>query len=325
MIRADDLEKIWEKLTYTGDSEFVFRRVDSGESVPEINIGLNSKLNRCLLLELPKIHNVDFQTTVKQNLTLSFFRDTGYIVLELTDSTYTDLFNDLIVSIYQHIYQIADVDEYSKIFIRMFYKWSEFFDDKKSEKLSLDVVKGLFGEMFVLKSLIEGTDSLHLNDLLDSWKGPYDTGHDFVLDQMNIEVKTKELSKQSVNISSEYQLEPEEGKELELLVLSVETDPVSGQSLRLLLSEIKEMVVDKLGDFSIVLTALKQKNITMQNIYLYDNYRFVPAEKTVYDCDNADFPKLTNSNTSRAIGSIRYSLHLSHIDNYILNIEKYHD
>lgn len=325
MIQSENLEILWEKLVYGGKSEFEFTRIDDGASIPEISVGLNSKLHRCLLLELPEVHNVDFQTSVKQNLTLSFFADTGYIVLELTDNSYTDLFNDLIVSLYQRIYQLTDVDEYSKIFIQMFYKWSEFFDDKKSEKLSQDVIKGLFGELFVLKEQIEECSSAHLNDLLHAWKGPYDEGHDFVLDQKNIEVKTIEQSKGSVKISSEYQLDPEADKKLELLVLSVETNPVIGQSLSALLNDIKEMIINKLGDFSIVLTALAQKNINIKNIYQYDNYRFEPVEETVYNCTEETFPKLTNSNTPKAIGSIRYTLYLSYLKDFILSTRKFND
>lgn len=325
MIQSDNLDVLWAGLTYTGKSEFEYTRIDNGDSIPEISLGFNSKQNRCLLLELPKIHNVDFQTSVKQNLTMSFFSDTGYIVLELTDSSYTDLFNDLVISIYQRIYQLTDVDEYSKIFIQMFYKWSEFFDDRKSEKLSQDIIKGLFGELFVLKTLIEDSTSSHLNDLLDSWKGPYDKGHDFELDQKNIEVKTKEMSKLSVKISSEYQLEPEADKALELLVLSVETNPEKGQSLRLLFADVKDMIINKMGDVSIVLEALSQKSITAQNIYQYDNYRFEVIEEVAYDCNNPEFPKLTKSNTPKAIGNIQYTLYLSYLNEFIISVKKYHD
>lgn len=323
-MKTVDLEYIWKHLHYSGKSEFEFTRIDKGISKPEIHIGLNSKLNRCLLLELPKNHDVDFQTSTKQNLTLSLFKDTDYIVLELTDNAYFDLFNDLIVSIYQRIYLMTDVNEYSKVFIQMFYKWSEFFDDKKSDKLSQDIIKGIFGELFVLKSLIAESDSSHLNDLLNSWKGPYDVGHDFVMDQKNIEVKSKDFSKLNVKISSEYQLEPEDGKALELLVLSVENNPIEGQSLRLLLAKVKELVINKLGDFSIILTALSQKNISPQNIFQYDNYRFQALEQVVYDCDK-DFPKLIKSNTPKAVSSIKYTLQLSYLDDWILSTKKFND
>lgn len=325
MIQSNNLDVLWAGLTYTGNSEFEYTRIDNGDSIPEISLGFNSKQNRCLLLELPKVHNVDFQTSVKQNLTMSFFSDTGYIVLELTDSNYTDLFNDLVISIYQRIYKLTAVDEYSKIFIQMFYKWSEFFDDRKSEKLSQDIIKGLFGELFVLKTLIEECNSSHLNDLLHSWKGPYDKGHDFELDQKNIEVKTKEVSKLSVKISSEYQLEAEADKALELLVLSVETNSEEGQSLRVLLTDLKDMIINKMGDVSIVLEALSQKNITAQNIYQYDNYRFEVIEEVAYDCNNLKFPKLTKSNTPKAIGGIQYTLYLSYLNEFIISTKKYHD
>jgi len=317
MIRTNDLEELWKGLSYSGNSEFEFIRIDSGEAKPEISLGLNSSLNRCLLLELPNIHNVDFQKSIKQNLTLSFFKDTGYIVLELTDSTFTDLFNDLIISIYQHIFQLSDVNEYSTIFIQMFYKWSEFFDDKKSEKLSHDMIKGLFGELFVLSDLLKDTSSSSINDVLNSWKGPYDKGHDFELEQKHIEVKTKEITSISVKISSEHQLESEADLPLELLVLSVDTNSHKAQPISTLLKKIKKLVISKLGDFSIVLTALSQKNVTAQNIYQYDNFRFEVMEEIVYNCMHSDFPKLTKSNTPKAIGSIKYTLYINHLKNYI--------
>ena len=324
MIKLESLDNIWESLKYNGNSEFEFRRIDN-VSIPEINIGLNSKFNRCMLLELPSEHNVDFQTMAKKNLTLSFFKDTGYIVLELIDSNYFDLFNDLIISIYSYIYELNDVDEYSKIFIQMFYKWSEFFDDKASDKLSLESVKGIFGELFVLRNLIEKSDSFKLNDTLNSWRGLYDEAHDFVFEDKNVEVKTKDVSHLAVKISSEYQLEEELDKGLELLVLSVDIDYVKGNSLRSMVDDIKELTVNKMGDFSIVLTALSQKNISMLNIYQYDNYRFLVHEQTVYDCRKEGFPRLTKINTPNAVANIRYTLQLSYLVNYLISKESFND
>lgn len=324
MIKLESLDNIWESLKYSGNSEFEFRRIDN-ISIPEINIGLNSKFNRCMLLELPSEHNVDFQTMAKKNLTLSFFKDTGYIVLELTDSDYFDLFNDLIISIYSYIYELNNVNEYSKIFIQMFYKWSEFFDDKASDKLSLESIKGIFGELFVLRNLIEKSDSFKLNDTLNSWRGLYDEAHDFVFEDKNVEVKTKDVSHLAVKIASEYQLEEELDKGLELLVLSVDIDYVKGDSLRSMVDKIKELTVNKMGDFSIVLTALAQKNISMSNIYQYDNYRFIVHEQAVYDCRKEGFPRLTKINTPNAVANIRYTLQLSYLANYLISKESFND
>ena len=57
-----ELEESWNKINYEPPSQYVYKRIDS-ICDPELNIGINSKLNRCLILELPLVHQVDFQTT----------------------------------------------------------------------------------------------------------------------------------------------------------------------------------------------------------------------------------------------------------------------
>jgi hypothetical protein len=127
-----------------------------------------------------------------------------------------------------------------------------------------------------------------------------------------------------VKISSEYQLEKEFAKDLELLVLSVENNYIEGISLSKLLNEVKEEIIKKMGDFSIVLTALSQKNITTQNISEYDNYCFKAKEKIIYEC-NDEFPKLTKSNIPEAISGITYTLQLKQLERFIINKEDIND
>ena len=235
------LENNWNSIFYTGNSIFEFKRIDS-LCIPELNIGLNSLLNRCLILELPKRNKIDFQSKSKQNLSIEFYRDTNYIVIQLTNNAFYDLFNDLIISIYHKIKSISVVDDYSKVLIQTFYKWSEFFEEKISDRLSIDIIKGLFGELLVLKLLVKKSNSSQINDILESWKGPYDQGHDFNLNYKDIEVKTKDISGIDIRISSEFQLETELDKVLELIVISVENNPVEGQSLKDLVLEIKDSI-----------------------------------------------------------------------------------
>lgn len=324
MINYEALEKVWEILIHSGKDEFEFYSFDNGRSETPIFIGLNSKKNRCLLLELPVDVSVDFINSEKENLSLSYFEDTNYIVLELTDNSYFDLFNDLIISIYQRIYNFKETQKAINTFVKMFYKWSEFFDDKNSNKLSEESIKGLWGEMYVLKNLIENTESKYLNEILTAWKGPYDKGHDFELENKSIEVKTKDVTKQNIIISSEYQLEIENGKDLELLVLSVDKDYINGKSLSDLFNLIKESIISKLGDFTIVLDALLQKNITQKNIYKYDNFRFKEIEEIVFGCTE-NFPCLKKSNTDQSIHSLRYSLNLSYLTSFIIDKRSLND
>jgi len=314
------LELLWDKIIYDGKTEYVLRRIDS-VCIPEVNIGLNSSLKRCLFLELPREYEADFQKIIRQNLTLELLKDTNYIVLELTDDSFYDLFNDLVISLYLRVKDVSDVDTYSKVFIQTFHKWSEFFHDQESDRLSQDVIKGLFGELFVLKLLVEDSNSSIVNDRLKSWKGPYDQGHDFILDSKDIEVKTKNVTKVSVRISSEQQLDCVSNRPLELFVLSVEQDSIHGISIKDLVVDIKTLVINMLGDTSILLKAINQKGLTLKNIHDYDNFRYLPIKKSIYDCTKEGFPKLVKSNIPKSTSNITYDINLLDLDDYLLTSE----
>lgn len=315
------LEEEWETLKQTGEHGYIFRRIDS-VCVPELNVGLNSSLERCLALEMPGDYDAGFQTIERQNLTLLYFRDTNCIVLELTDNTYNDLFNDLVVSLYQKVKNISDVSECSMLFIQTFHKWSEFFHDEKFDRLNKDIIKGLFGELFVLKSFVQKSTSVNVNDVLNSWTGPYDQGHDFVFDNKDIEVKTKDVTKISIRISSEQQLDNLIGKRLELLVLSVDNDLVEGGSIADLVDDIRVLIINLLGDTSILLKAINQKGLTLKNIHDYDNFRFRPVKKALYDCLIEGFPKLIKDNLPKQISNVKYDINLSVLDDYLLESEE---
>ena len=317
-----ELETEWGELNHTGGAEYIFRRIDS-LCIPELNMGLNSSSERCLALELPDAYPADFQTITRQNLTLLYFKDTNCIVLQLTDDTYNDLFNDLVVSLYQRVKNIYDVSECSMLFIQTFHKWSEFFHDEKSDRLNKDIIKGLFGELFVLKSFVQKSAPVNVNDVLNSWTGPYDQGHDFVFDDKDIEVKTKDLTKISIRISNEHQLDNLIGKRLELLILSVDNDLVEGCSIADIVHDIRALVINLLGDTSILLKAINQKGLTLKNIHDYDNFRFRPVKKFLYDCLTDGFPKLIKDNLPKPINNVTYDINLSVLDDYLLESEEF--
>lgn len=312
-----ELEQSWTKITYEPPSQYVYKRIDS-ICDPELNIGINSKLNRCLILELPAVHSVDFQTTNRQNLALYFYADTNCIVLELLDITFKDLFNDLVLSLYHSVKGESDVAEYSALFIQTFHKWSEFFHDKNNERLSDETIKGLFGELSVLKSLVLESKSSKINDTLKSWQGPFDKGHDFVLEDKNIEVKTKNFANVKIKISSEYQLEEELGKSLELIVISVDYDAINGFSLSDLIESIRIEVIKKMGDLTIFIDALKQKNLTFKNMHEYDNCKYLKRRNDIYNPSMYGFPRIIKSNLSNSISEVNYNLNLSMLDGFLV-------
>jgi hypothetical protein len=315
------IENIWNKIIPSGEGEFEYKLL-SKESIPQLNIGFNKKSQRCLILELPFDFNKSFQQFEKENLSLKYFKKEKCLCIILDDDFFKDLFDDLILSIYSKIYNISNTEEYSELFTRHFFKWSAFFENKKTDGLTKEQVKGLIGELFYLKNLLLNSE-LNVDELLISWRGPYDEGHDFVFEYTDYEIKTIESSKNNVRISSEFQLESEKGKKLELVVVFVNPDNENGLSLKSLINDIKKIVLDKLGDNSIFINALAQKGLTIGDLDQYEIYRYKPIEEISYDVNRENFPKLIRSSIPEEINKLNYNIRLNLIEEFITNKKQF--
>ena len=290
----------------------------SADCICELYLGVSKEVKRCLILSLPSNKHLDFNGIQKENLSIEYFREKNLIVLQLTDSDFNDLFDDLILSLYHGIKSISQVDEYSNHFIQTFYRWSEFFEDRQSDLLSEDSIKGIMGELLVLKLLITAPDRPEINFLLKAWTGLYDKGNDFELESKNLEVKSKSPSGIDVKISSEFQLEVSPGKGLELFVVSLLSDFTVGSHIGDLIWEIKKLVQESSGDNTILWKALSQKNITAKNVSQYDRYRFKPVNWISYNCADENFPKLSRSNIPEEISGLKYALRTNLLTSFII-------
>ena len=316
-MNKEKIEKIWVNIMHSGKGEFEYQLL-SKKSIPQLNIGYNKKNQRCLILELPFKFEKNFQQFEKENLSLKYFIKERSLCIILNDDFFKDLFDDLILSIYSKIYNISNPEEYSELFTRHFFKWSSFFENKRNEGLTKDQVKGLIGELIYLKDLLLNSED-NIDDVLLSWRGPYDEGHDFVFDFKDYEIKTIDKSKNNVRISSEYQLESEKGKKLELVVITVEVDIENGISLKKIINEIKSLVLDKFGDNSIFINAIAQKGLTIGDLEQYEIYSYTPIEEISYDSANDNFPKLTRTTIPEQINKLNYSIRLNLLEEFIIN------
>lgn len=313
-----ELKQKWSGLSENPVTSGFWSLRISADCICELYLGISKEGKRCLILSLPSYKHLDFKGIQKENLSIEYFRENNLIVLQLTDCDFNDLFDDLILSLYHGIKSISQVDEYSKHFIQVFYRWSEFFVDKKSDLLSEDAIKGIIGELLVLKLLITETDKPEINFLLKAWTGLYDKGNDFELEGKNLEVKTKSPSDIDVKISSEFQLEIFPGKGLELFVVSLLSDFTFGIHIRDLIFEIKNLIQESFGDNTILWKALSQKNITSKNVGQYDRYRFKPVNWVSYNCAAKNFPKLSKSNIPEEISGLKYTLRTNLLSSFII-------
>ena len=315
-----DLNSKWDTLAKgkKGDALLI-----SDKCIPELFLSTDANLNRRLLLFLPKGLGVTIKETEKNRLSISFLPTKKVLQITLKDPDFTDLFNDLISSIYTKINSISDHSSASKEFVEIFYKWFDFFKDSINKKLDKNKIQGLFGELFVLNEFIKSSTPSTINKILYSWRGLYDTANDFEFTFKNIEVKTKKESSLFVKISSEFQLEKPSNKSLELLVVSVKIDLIKGKSIHDMLLEIVKQIRVNLGDLSILYQALNQKGLTIDNLKQYNNYRFSVIKTESFDAGNDNFPKLTCSNIVNEISKLKYNLKVTQLDLFLIELKKY--
>ena len=295
----------------------------TGASIPDLFLATDEDGFRCLLLFLPKKVDVKLKGTDKNKLLISFLPSKGIILIKLKDFDFIDLFDDLILSIYSKINLISEPNHVSEEFIKMFYKWSLFFEDKRVKKLREEQIQGLFGELFVLNEFLKKSNRSRINSMLASWKGLYDAANDFEFDLKNIEIKTKKESNLFVKISSEYQLEKESDKDLELLVVTVKLDLIEGKSLHDILLEIVKLVRVNFGDLSILLQALNQKGLTVENLKEYNNHKFTVIKTESFDAGDDDFPKLSISNIVSEVSNLKYKLRVVKLDKFLIEEKNY--
>lgn len=321
-MKKSELNSKWENITsFKKIKGYKALRI-TGAIVPDLFIAIDEGGYRCLLLFLPSEVDVKLKGTDKNKLSISFLPTKGIVLIKLKDFDFKDLFDDLILSIYSKINLISEPIHAYEEFIKTFYKWSLFFEDKRVKKLGEEQIQGLFGELFVLNEYLKKSNPSTINSILASWKGLYDATNDFEFDFKNVEVKTKKDSALFVNISSEYQLEKELDKDIELLVVSVKLDLVEGKSIHEMLLEIVKQIRSNLGDLSILYQALNQKGLTIENLKHYNNHRFIVTKTELFNAGHDGFPKLSVSNIVSEVSSLRYKLRVTQLEDFLIECKK---
>ena len=316
------LENKWRMLQQQYSNDYSSIRI-SKECIPDLFLSYDREKNRCLIFSLPKSDSVDFIAETREYISIRYFDESKHIVIRLQEAKFNDVFNSFILSVYHRIKSIGHTETAVSEFLKVYHEWSEFFAESSSQLLSYNEVLGIVGELFFLKCLVTESPAHEINELLNSWTGPYDQGHDFTFSSLDIEVKTKPVSKSHVQISSEFQLEAVFGKELTLVVVSVLTNGEGTKTLAGFITEIKDMIIERLGQMTIFLKAIGRKGLTLMNLSAYDHYRFTIKKVVSYNCNAEGFPKLVASGIPKEIRQLHYSLLTEVLTDYITEQNDY--
>ena len=267
----------------------------------------------------PKELISEFHTDKTSGLSVTFKDDAPdkvRVIISLEDERFSDLFiilaNDLIELILNN-------NDKKKILIKLsnrLNKWKEFLKDSKGPNLTKEALIGLVGELIILNQLLKFDSSI---ETLLAWKGPFGNKNDFVKKNKSMEVKTSiEKVKNTVRISSEFQLDTNEIEFLKLAVVKLDSDVPDGKGFNL-----PELVSDTLkgkdaewqGNFKMI---MKVAGYSFDNEELYTTKRFLVNQINIYDVIE-DFPKICGSELSINLSEVKYDLNLNGLEKFLLN------
>ncbi|AMY54741.1 hypothetical protein A3L23_03416 [Rhodococcoides fascians D188] len=177
---------------------------------------------------------------------------------------------------------------------------------------------GLFGELLILERLV---NLVGIDTALKSWQGPSAGQHDFVLEQVNLEVKTTSSEKRSHMLHGYYQLVPVGGSELCLLSIQLTRNGASGA---LGLPELVDRVRSRVGQYRHLLDGkLAKVGWHDADATLYPSAWAIRSNITAYLIDSK-FPVLTQDRLRASvpqmnrIGDISYRVDLTNYQTYTL-------
>lgn len=290
--------------------------------------------------EIKKIETEDCIIAILNNAPAGFeemksiafrFNDPKYLaLLNLPNLKYLDIiqsFNDLSFHLtYEPLRQFFNnfIDGFEKS-IKESDKGKEVVDKinkalrdliKMAEKemdLSLQACMGLYGELLELKELL--LSNTNHSNILSGWNRPAPANHDFDYDSEAIEIKTISKDRTTVRITSAFQLEAPEGKQLYLKIYRIEA--------------ITRSATDSLGDLYIEIISIINMDSLKEEFVLkcindglrYGGprvitlpYRFIFIEEMKYLVDQVLFPRINRNEVPGSLSNISFSIDLSAIE-----------
>jgi len=246
--------------------------------------------------------------------------DTYHICLRMQHSEYKEVFLSVCSDLARELQSVESVSKRKQALIEFLDRWSRFFERHGLQGLSSERQRGLFGELWWLRRLLDKGIDHH--EVVHSWKGCERGYHDFDVQGKVVEVKTT-LSKEPVKviISNERQLDNRGLVSLHLLTLSLAQAQGGGESLPGIVSSVRKILSHDMISSRKFEYNLREAGYLDNQAYLYDTTYTVRSEDLFSVSEG--FPRITE--LPSGIGDLRYSLLLAACKEYIADSNEYID
>ena len=311
------IDQIWEQLEndQSFSHGFLFRRY-SGSVLPDVFVAFqNPEKYRCIATSISNSTSVDLSTFSNlKDINIELVPDdnnqeNSILLFKLLNNQHKDIFSVLCEDLIASISNLTDEATLIKELLNRFGKWKSLFDKVSSQELSPEEQRGLFGELFFIRSFLQ--NNANFLNIINSWVGCEKSIRDFQAEAWSVEVKTTSGNNhQKIHISSERQLDTTNLESLFLYHLSLEARQQSGETLNQMVDSILEILA---SDFA-ALNRFKNKLLTGgyfdHHRQLYESAGYFIREDTFYRVEN-DFPRIEENDVRQGVGDVKYSIIIS--------------
>lgn len=193
-------------------------------------------------------------------------------------------------------------------------EWRRLLKARASGVLSMEELRGLVGEMWLLLSRFSDTRSM--TSTIDGWLGPMGLPQDFWYAESGYhEAKSIGPATTKLKISSEYQLDAEE---LELLILFVGNcdERVPGAlNLPTLVARVMAQLAAAGDSDEAFQLRLQRLGVDASQAFYQDTW-FVVERVSAYDA-GGEFPAIRASSLSTGISRVTYQIELAQIAEFL--------
>jgi Putative PD-(D/E)XK family member, (DUF4420) len=244
-----NVAQIWAELDAEAATEGRFRRRIHQESVADLYLVVDKPANtRALLIDVD-LSGVELgELPSGRGLDLRWVPATAggeALQLVLSKPSFADLFDTLVTDVAKAAAAGVDKAQVAARVTDRVRRWQRFLRGTGTG-LTPERQRGLFGELFFLRTILLGT--VPALTAVQAWVGPHGKPQDFAFGAAAVEVKTTiGAQPQLLRIASERQLDTAALEHLALYQLSLDARENAGQALPDLIAEIRKRLSDPMA------------------------------------------------------------------------------
>jgi hypothetical protein len=232
----------------------------------------------------------------------------------LKESRHSDLFTALAEDLARRIVSASDATARVAALVGGLARWQKFLQ-ARSEGLSTEAQRGLWAELHFLR--IELVPAIGTESAVSAWQGPSGAAQDFLIQSAAVEVKSTSTKPPFiVLISSERQLDTRGLKALYLRHYALAEREGVGESLPSAVIAIRAVIANSTVA-ELFEDRLLEAGYLDTHAPRYEGRGWRIRETRDFEVRRG-FPKLTEKNLPKGVGSVRYSLALAACEKFAI-------